>query len=794
MFQNYLKIAWRNLKQNKAYALINITGLSLGIACSILIFTLLTFHLSFDNFHNNKDRIFRIVTEFHGEQVGHVSGVPSPLGKAIRNDFSFGEKVARVSASGDQLITINGETIKKFKEEDGVAFAESDFFEIFNFPLIQGDKKTALIEPNTAVITEQLAMKYYGTTNAIGKIFRLDNRFDFKVNGILKDLPTNTDRRQQIYLSFPSLKDWNAWLYSDSSWGGVSSSFQCFVLLKKGITKEAVEKALPATSKKYYNADDAKVFNFRLQPLSTIHFDPRFGGYADKKYLWALAFVGLFLVITACVNFVNLATAQALNRSREVGVRKVLGSLQSQLFWQFIAETAIITLFATIIACGIAQLTLPFLNNLFEVQMSIAFLSNVKLPLFLLSTAILVVFLSGSYPGLVLARFQPVIALKGKLSQRSIGGISLRRILVVTQFAISQILIIGTIVIASQMKFSKTSDLGFSKEAIVLVPIPTTDKTKMSTFRNKLSAVTGVDKNTFCYQAPAARDNSNTSILYDNRPKEEIWSVNMKQADDKYLETFGLKLLAGRNLYPADTTKEYLVNQTFVKKLSVLNPNDVLGKVIKVNGTEGTIVGVVNDFYNYSFRDEMAAVAIMPDYTNYNFSAIKITAANVTNSLAAIEKIWNEIYPEYVYDHTFLDESIGEFYELDNMMFTLIQAFAFIAIFIGCLGLYGLVSFMAVRKTKEIGVRKVLGASVQNILWMFGKEFTRLLLIAFFIAAPIAWYVMQLYLQDFKYRIPFGPGIFLAAIGATFLVAALTVGYQSIKSSLANPVKSLRSE
>jgi ABC-type antimicrobial peptide transport system permease subunit len=368
--------------------------------------------------------------------------------------------------------------------------------------------------------------------------------------------------------------------------------------------------------------------------------------------------------------------------------------------------------------------------------------------------------------------------------------------LIVTQFTICQILIIGTIVIGSQMSYSKNIDLGFNKEAIVTVPLPISNKTKMNTLRAQLTAIAGVEKITLCHQPPASNSNNSTGVRYDNRAEYEHWSVNVKSGDDQYLSTFGLKLAAGRNFYPSDTTREFLVNETFVKNLNLPSPQDVIGKKISINGssTMAPIVGVVRDFHNASLHNEISAVCIQPDISDYESCSMKINPANTRSALASIEKIWNGIYPEYSYSYHFLDDNLAEFYEMDHIMLTLVEAFAGIAIFIGCLGLYGLVSFMAVRKTKEIGVRKVLGAGIQNILWLFGKEFGRLLLIAFVIAAPLAWYTMHRYLQDFKYRIQIGADIFVLAILFTFLIAALTVGYRSVRSALANPVKSLRSE
>jgi len=794
MFGNYFKIAWRNLLKNRSYTLINILGLSAGIACAILIFTLVAYQFSFDRWHPAADRVYRVVTEFHNEDVEYQAGVPQPLGKAFLNDYSYAEAAARVVSFNSALISLPGEKeAKKFEEDDGVAYADPGFFDIFGFPLAEGGPGPVLTQPNTALITKKLAAKYFGSEDPIGRIIRYNNTTDYRITGVLQDLPGNTDRKQEIYLSYLNLKDQDANLASDSSWGQVRSSMHFFIRLKPGISPALVEEQFPAFTKKY-DAEDAPTTLFKLQPLADIHFNAHFDGPVNKTYLWALSLIGIFLLITACVNFINLATARALNRAKEVGMRKVMGSLRAQLFWQFILETALLVCFSFLLAGVIALITLPALNHLLDTRMTISLFTDPKTIGFLILLLVAVIFLAGSYPGIVLSRFRPIVALKGKLSQRHIGGFPLRRVLVVTQFTISQMLIIGVIVIAGQINYSKSTDLGFRKDGIVLLPLPTGDKIKMTTLSARLAAVPGTELTTLCSQPPASQSNSHTSFTYDHRPKEEAWDINIKYGDAQYVPAYGLRLAAGRNIFPSDTTRELLVNETFVRQLHLRDPNAIIGKQIKVHDHYATITGVLKDFHNYSLHSAIDPVVIAPLPTAYRICAAKIDLADLRPALAAYEKIWTETYPDYIYSYHFLDERIARFYKQDTVTLRLVEIFAGIAILISCLGLYGLVSFMALQKTKEIGVRKVLGAGVDNILWLFCKEFSRLLLLAFLIAAPVAGWVMYGWLQDFQYRITLSWSIFALAIGSTFCIAMLTVAWRSIRAALANPITSLRSE
>lgn len=791
MFSNYFKIALRKLQRNKAYTLINVVSLGLGIACAILIFTLVKYHLSFDTFHADTDRIYRVYTEFHGDKIRQNTGVPNPMGDALRNGFTAFEKVGRIAFLEKRVVEISPE--KKF--EENIAFADPEFLEIANFPLQQGSPKTALQERNTALITERIAQKYFGTEDPIGKIVHVDDSLVVRITGVLRNLPANTDFRSEMYIPFSNLKDHTPWMVEKDWWFSVNDDMQCFVRLKPGVSAASVDSTvLSAVSSKYYDENMSKYFRFKLQPISDVHFNPGLKGYTEKKNLWAFALIGLFLIITTCVNFINLATAQALGRSKEIGVRKVMGSQRGALFWQFMTETALIAGVATIVAFVLAYLALPAVNQLFEIELALNPFTDIYLLTFLPVLLLIVIFISGSYPGLILARFQPVMALKGKLSQRQTGGFSLRKGLVVTQFAISQLLIIGTLVIANQLRYSRQADMGFDKDAIVILPVPDNKKSKINTLSAQFSELAGVESSTYFDTAPAAENVGSTGILFDSRTESEKFSISIKAADDRFVPTFEIPIVAGRNLNPSDTIREYIVNETAVKALQLKSNQEVLGKRAVINGRPGTIVGVMKDFHYRSFHIGIEPLCITTRSENYQNCAVKVNVANLTSTLEGLEKTWSAMYPSSIFTYRFLDEEIERFYKLDTMILRLIQAFAGIAIFIGCLGLYGLISFMAAQKNKEIGVRKVLGASVQSILWLFCKEFFRLLLIAFVLAAPLAWWVMNSWLNNFVYRIELGVGIFVLAISITSVIAVLTVGYRSLKAALANPIKSLRSE
>lgn len=795
MFQNYFNVAFRNLRKNRVYALLNTFGLGLSIACSILLFLLLRHHLSYDTWHKNAARTARFATEIHVEQVFPLSGVPNPMSVALREDFAFLEKSAMVKNTENAQITVQqgGGVPAKYKEVAALAFVEPEIFDILDFPLLHGDI-AALKEPNTVLLTEKTARKYFGETDPLGKIIRLDTEFDLRVAGILRDMPDNSDYKREIFVSWTTLKNIPGEKESIDSWGGINSDTYCLSLLQPGVGFDRLYAAMPGFSDKHTHPDGKDIFEYKAFPMTDLHYDGDYGFGIEKSYLWALGMIGLFLLITACVNFINMATAQALGRAREVGVRKSLGSTRGQLFWQFMAETGVIVVFSALLGLCLAFVALPYLNNWVEQQLRIDLMGDWKLYGFMALLSVVIVFLAGAYPGLVQSRFQAVQSLKGEVERKKVGGFTLRRALVTVQFAISQILIIGTVVITAQMNYAREKDWGFRPEAIVSVPIPTDELSKMNALYQQISGLSGVKSATLCYRPPASGSNNQTGIRLEGRESGENWIVNTKSADVHYLETFGLQLVAGRNLQPSDTVREYLVNEQVVKKLNLSGPEDLLGKNIIVDGSKGEVVGILRDFHNWSFQNAIAPIAISTRSNNYAMCAVKLEAGHPGAALAAMERIWSGLYPDHYYEHHFMDEQMAEFLETETILLRLIRSFAGIAVFIGCLGLYGLAAFMAARKTKEVGIRKTLGASIGSIFWIFGKEYARLLVIAFAVSAPLAWYVMHQWLQDYVYRINISVGIFLLTLGMTAFIAGITVAVQTARAALANPVRSLRSE
>ncbi len=804
MFKNYFKTAFRNLTRNKNYTIINISGLAIGIAVFMMIFIIIQFHSSFDNFHKNKNNIYRILTEYHhsdSKDIFYGHAVPHAIPQALKTSFTQLAQVAPVVVDyHDQIVLLNGhsEPIKKFKEQSGLFYTSPSFFSIFDFPLLAGSYET-LKDPNNVLLTKEIAEKYYGDwKSAIGKTIKLNKTDVLKVTGILATIPPNTDFQLKLVVSYGTGA--TKYLMHSTDYDNTSGDFGCYILLSENMNASAFNNQLISYSKKVKSPGNKDVQT--IQPLLKVHYDTQTGDFSNKtisptliNILWLIA---SFILLIACVNFINLSTAQAVNRAKEVGVRKVLGSNKWQLRLQFITETFLIVLASVFISLTIVSLTLPYISKILELSLKINLSNALSVVLLLFIICIAVTVLAGFYPSVMLSSFNPINALKSKLAAKSNKGVSLRRGLVVFQFITAQSLIIGTLIIVKQMNFFTSQPLGFDKEAILNIPLPTdsVSNSKFAYLKQQLKNVNGIHNASFNSTTPVEDNNDSwTKFNFDHAIKQVDFYSIIKMADNDYVPVYKLPLVAGRNIEASDTTREVLVNEMVLKNLGIKNPQDALKKEISFNNKQNwPIVGVVKDFNSRSFRDGMAPVIIMSSKSEYNETSIKLASKDVASVMHSVEKIWNSTYPDFVFEYMFLDEKVDSFYKQENQLSQLYKIFAFIAIFLSCLGLYGLASFMAVQRIKEVGIRKVLGATASNIVYLFSKEFILLISIAFAIAAPIAWYFMDQWLLNYPFRIKMSWWVFVLGGMSSVMIALLTVSFQAIKAAIANPVKSLRAE
>jgi len=804
MFKNYLVTAFRNLWKEKNKNGINILGLTIGIASSLTLFLIIRHHSSFDNFHSKADRIYRVVTMSDGNNgKDYTGGIPAVLPDAFRNDFHEAEEVVFTSYRAGAMISIpqgTGEP-KRYEEERGTVYTQSNFFKVFDRKIIKGRADNCLDNPNEAVISKKAALKYFNKEDAIGEVLEFEKN-PFKVTAIMEDTPNNTDLPFDLMLSVATKKK----DFEKQGWHSIWSDEHCYLTLKEGATQQDVEQRMPDFVKKYLGVGDKNRSNqtFALQPLSTFHFDDRFGNYnyntVSKTMLIALTAIAILLIVTACINFINLSTAEAIKRSKEVGIRKSLGSTRNQLIAQFLGEATVVTIISVAVALAITVFSLRFINSFLDLQLSLH-LTEPMVIAFIAGLTLVVSVLSGLYPSFVVSGFQPAFAMKSKVGDKNSSGYFLRRGLVILQFIISQTLIIGTIVLINQMDYFRSKDLGFRKDAIITLPVPVreepsvTDSSKVSrarTLRNEVSQLKNVELASLNNAPPSSGMvmGSNFSI----EGSDDYYETQIKTVDSSYVHLFELKLLAGKNIFDYDTAQGFLVNEKLATITGFHNPQDMIGKVIKVWGKKLPVVGIVNDFHTVSLRHPVEATILMNRIRDYRSLAVKISPVNMQETIKEIQKKWEALYPDFIFSYQFLDESIREFYDGEQRTSTMLTVFTSLAILIGCLGLFGLASFMANQKTKEIGVRKVMGASVQSIVMLFTKEFISLIFIGFVVASPLAWYLCNQWLSQFSYRIALGPIIFAVGLIVTFLIAMVTVGYRSFRAASANPVDSLKYE
>lgn len=803
MIRNYLTLTFRNFLRNGNYTLINILGLSIGITSCIILFLLIRFDTSVDKFQTHYDRLYRVVRkENNASGTVYESVTPYPFAAAFRQDFSDVPLVTQFHFHREGFLTIGTE--KHAIEQ--VLFADTSFFDVFNFGVISGNPVKELSQPNKTFLTQSLATKL---GLKVGDKLKFNNKINLEVVGLVNDVPANSHIHYEMIVSWPSFtKDFFGWPVD--RWGLSSAGFS-YVVLPATHTEEQIESRFAAFVKKYYDDTEAARVKYLLQPFNEIHFDTAYTATpsklenVEKTYLYVLAILGLFILLIACINFVNLATALAIKKSKEIGIRKTLGARRSQLTLYFLSETLLLTLFSVIISLGLVEWILPWLRNFIEKDIYLNLLDP-SLLWFLILLVITSTLVSGFYPAVILSGFDPIQVLKNKISARGSSGASVRRMLVVFQFIIAQLMIIGTIVISAQMNYLNSRSLGFSSTSVLNVPLPDNDPAKLQTFRDRLEADEAIKSVSFAVGAPTADSNIGTGFFLQEDGPDQVHPVRVKTVDIHYKDTYQLKMKAGRWFteseakIAADTSVNdrftVIINETAVAKLGLLSPQDALGKRVHLglNDITPEIVGVVADFHEQSLRDEITPVVmiIYPDL--YYDAGIAISGGNIQQIIERVKKMWTELFPEEYFHYEFLDVHLSELYEAEERQLVLFRIFSGISIFIGCLGLLGLVSFMANQKLKEIGVRKVFGASVSGILLIFSKEFIKLIIVAFLVAAPLAWYLMNMWLENFKYHISIHWSAYVLGLLITVMIALATVAYQSIRAGLANPVDSLRAE
>ncbi|GAB3704457.1 ABC transporter permease [Spirosoma flavus] len=807
MLTNYLKIAWRNLLRNKAFSAINIVGLAFGLATCLLISLFLLDELSYDRYNDKANRIVRVV--FHavmnGGEINEANVMP-PVAPTLKADYPEVEAATRIHTVGSPSIMVGEKTFR----DDRLAYVDSNFFQVFSLPLIHGDAKTALLQPNTAVITQDMAQKCFGNENPIGKVVTIKSwNALFKVTGVIDRMPVNSHFHFDMLMSMAGVSD-----AKSPSW--MTSGFFTYLVLAKGYNPKQLEAKLPQMVNKYMGPQLQQAFGmtmtqfrqkgneigFRIQPLTDIHLHSNLTGEieanGDVQYVYIFGAIAVFMLLIACINFMNLSTAGASKRAKEVGIRKVMGSVRQSLTNQFLIESLLLTMIALVLAIGLVYMALPLFNELAGKALALNFGGNNWLLPGLLMLGIIVGILAGSYPAFFLSSFKPIAVLKGTKFTGDRKSIGLRSGLVVVQFFISIILMVGTTVVYQQLNYIQHKKLGYSKEQVLVLPDTWQLAKNEAVFRNQIMQDPRVVNVSMSGYLPAGPSYNNNYMMFpESNPTQYVKGVRYN-VDYDYIPTLGMQMAAGRNF-----SKEYgtdssgvIINETAAQTLGW--KNNALGKTIGHAENEGAkklykVIGVVKDFHFRSLHESISPL-VMTLGENSGAVIIKAKTTDVAGLLASLEKEWKKLTTDAPFTYSFLDKRFNDTYLAEQKTGRILGLFAGLTIFVACLGLFGLATFTAEQRTKEIGVRKVLGASVGSIVTLLSKDFLRLVAIAIVLASPVAWYVMSRWLQDFAYKIDIQWWMFVLAAVLAVSIALITVSFQSIKAALMNPVKSLRSE
>ncbi len=821
MFKNYFTVAIRNFKRNKIFSLINIAGLAIGISASLVIYLIVQHEFSYDTFHKDGDRIYRVVSKIEFPDLTiHNSGVPVPTSKATRNEITGLEGVTHFIRNYGRKVSVplvGSQSPAVFKNQLNIIYADEEYFKIFDYQWLAGSPQTALKDPFQVVLTESRAKAYFSSFSAndiLGRTIIYDDSIKATVAGVVKDIQQATDFTFKEFISRATIentglkKHWN-W----EEWGSINGSSQMFVKLNKGTNPAQIEKQFTILRNKHRERrkeepekDDTKHF---LQGLTDIHFNPDYDAFeqrkAHKPTLYGLLSVASFLLLLGCINFINLTTAQASQRAKEIGIRKTMGSGKKQLILQFLSETLMLTFLAAILSVVITPSLLNMFSDFIPPEISFSSLNQPHVWVFMIALILLVTFLSGFYPALVLTKFRPVTVLKNQAyagtAQTRKGW--LRKTLTVTQFVIAQFLIIATLVVSKQVHYSLNKELGYKRDAIVYFSaewniFSDQKDNRRFTLLEKLKTIPEIEKISLAGSAPASRNTSTTTMKFTNGKRLVETMVEVKYADTGYFDLYKMKLVAGKNLQQSDTTKEFVINETYSRLLGFSKPIDAVGQFIE-RDFDVPVIGVISDFHTKSTHEPIKPLAFSSASENsYTFHlALKPRGQDGElwkRALEKVEKTYKQLYPEDDFKFQFYDESIAGFYKTEQNISRLLTWSAGLCIFISCLGLLGLVMYITNTRTKEIGVRKVLGASVAQIVSLLSKDFISLVLVAFLIALPVAWWSMNNWLQDFVYRTSLSWWVFAVTGAGMILIAMLILSIRTIKSAIENPVKSLRTE
>lgn len=799
MLAHYLSFAWRRLWREKQVNLIRIANLSVGLASGLVIFLVVNYMLTFDRYHPHTDRTYWVVTDVKRESVMPTDAAPRPLADVLRSSYPFIESAVRLETIFGRMISIpdgKGGWARKFNEARNMCFTEPQYFSLFGVEWVSGDPKTALSEPNTIVISERYAQKYFNTALPIGRTLRFDNRVDLTVTGIIKDPPPNTQLRYDgliSYATIPGLESQAAL----QDWLGLQS--MCFVLLRDGASEVQLTRALQAVKKQFLPAAEAAHFDYQILPIEELNHQR--SGMAPRPVLYALIAVGLLLVGASCINYINLATAQALQRAHEVGVRKAIGSNRFQLIKQFMLETAMLTFFSVCLALVLTQLALPWANQTLNDQdetlrpgISILDLLQPEALRWFLPLILLVTLMAGLYPAWALSGFNPTKALAGRLS-RGARGLSIRRTLITGQFLLTQLFLIVVLVITSQLRHMRKVDWGFLHEGKLAVWLPQERNAEYARLRDGWQRIPGVGPVALASDPPASRFNRPVPFSYHTATEPETFETIIRAADENYLPVFGIQLVAGRNFDATDTTgRQVIVNQQLCSRLGVSSPAQMIGKRMRIKDADRTIVGVVKDFRSGDLHQPVVPVTLIHELQHATMAVLTLAGPPSASWDKQARAVWEQVLPDELYKSAPVNSLLESFTDMERLLAGFVQVFACIAIAMNCLGLYGLVTFMTETRAKEIGIRRILGARTGQMLWIFGREFSRLMVLGFIIAAPLGWWITAGWLQQYSYRIHLDAWLMLATLALMAVITTLTVLGHAMKAAVSNPVNYLRSQ